>query len=142
VVEPMQDRIHLQPGKRPVYTSYPPTSGPHDAVPLPAGWLSAPLTEDPAGAGTNSWARAVHSLEHGYVVVLRGSLPKQDTERLQALVTGRPKVIVAPDPRTGAGVTLLAWTVRVHCDELVPSSVQSFLARHVAGGNAPEPDGP
>jgi hypothetical protein len=141
-VEPAQDRLHLKPGTRQTYSSYPPTSGPHDPSPLPAGWYGEGLTADPAGVGTNSWVRAVHSLEHGYVVVLRNGLAGRDTARLEQVTRGRAKVIVAPDARVPKGVTLLAWTVRVHCDAVQPASLATFLSEHVAGGNAPEPQGP
>ena len=133
--------MHLKPGDRRSYTPYPPTSGPHDPSPLPAGWYDEALTDDPSGAGTTSWVRAVHSLEHGYVVVLRNGLNDQETSRLKGLTAGRAKVIVVPDRRVAKGLTLLAWTVRVHCHDLQPSSLGTFLTEHVAGGNAPEPDG-
>lgn len=137
------DSPHLRPGEVPRFAGFPPTSGPHDVEVLSAGVLDAPLVDGPGGARTRSWARAVHSLEHGYVVVLHGpALPAGDVASLRRLARGQRKVVVAPEPSLQVPLVLLAWLTRQDCERLVPDEVTAFVARHREAGLSPEPLAP
>lgn len=139
---PTGDPRHLAEGERYEYADYPPSGGPHDAQPLSAGWYDKPLTDDPAGAGTASWVKAVHSLEHGYVVVLWHDLPTADRTRLKTRLLTRHKVVVAPDQRVGAALTMLAWGVRQTCTSLDVGALENFIRTYVESSSAPEPTAP
>lgn len=142
VQEESQGSEHLKLYETHTYRSYPPTSGDHDPDPLGRGWYSTPLVDAPSGSRSISWARAVHSLEHAYVVILHRGLSSADEARLRAAVDGHDKVIAAPDKAGGPALTLLAWTVKQTCTAFDASAVDTFIKTYMASPFAPEPNGP
>src|SRR5213080_4336933 len=70
---------HLSPGEKVSYTTSPPTGGAHNPTPLPAG-VYEELSSDPS-AYPNIY-QAVHSMEHGYVVVWYKGLSSQQVDSL------------------------------------------------------------
>lgn len=132
-----------------VYTDSPATSGAHDPSPWDAGVYGDPIAEE----------RAVHSLEHGYVIVYyRPDGPRAPSDEvltaLEALGEtdeGEPetKVIVAPYAELPAGTTVAftAWRWMLTC----PGTIEPALATEIGtafidelreSGSAPEANGP
>ncbi len=101
---PGVSRRHIfKPGERPKsWNSFPPTSGPHYAVPAVYGFYDQPL----------QLARVLHNLEHGGVYMLYGSQTPADTvSKLREVYDQDPRgLIVAPLPELGDKIALGAWT--------------------------------
>lgn len=129
------------------YQEQPATSGPHDPSPWEAGVYPEPITEE----------RAVHSLEHAYVVMYyRAEGPRAlSDEALTALEDlaetedGEPeeKVIVAPYPDLPAGTTIAfaAWNYLLTCPATVEAGDvttvgQAFIDGLRGSSHAPEPN--
>ncbi|MDP9295309.1 MAG: DUF3105 domain-containing protein, partial [Actinomycetota bacterium] len=135
--------LHLQPGESYSYARHPATSGYHDPVPLPPDPKvhAEPLVE----------TRAVHNLEHAYVIVyyrVGGSdaLPQDVVDALAGYVRSQSRMLMAPYPDLphGAALAIAAWNKLQTC----PSSVTAGAARTITQGfvtafkgtsNAPEP---
>lgn len=133
---------HLSPGQTAAYPTYPPASGPHDARPLPAGVYPKPLPVEPAGAPGPSLFRAVHSLEHGYVLIVYRGLSRSARDELEDTFRGERKVIVAPagEPISGQ-VAAVAWRHVMSCASLDLEALQAFVDKH-REAVAPEPGAP
>ncbi|MFN2590089.1 MAG: DUF3105 domain-containing protein [Actinomycetota bacterium] len=133
------DQAHVIPATRPkisAYPTHPPTSGPHDATPLPAGDYSAPP----------DIYRAIHSLEHATVIVwYRPGLASGDIQKIKDFYTSPPTndhVIVAPYsyPSDGAAgrlpagkdMVLVAWHRYQACDEPSLAVVRDFVKQYRA----------
>ena len=88
-------------GTSKLWTTDPPTSGPHYAVPAVFGIYEEPL----------QIARVVHNLEHGGVYILYGKdVPDSTVEQLRAFYENhKTGTIMAPLPRLGDKVALGAW---------------------------------
>lgn len=122
-VEAEPARTHLAPGEPFDYADPPAAAGPHDPSPLPAdphvyGW--------PVSA-----TRAVHNLEHAYVVVYYrptadAGLGAETVDALESLAREESRVIMAPSPDLSEdrALALLAWNTRLLC----PSSVSAEQA--------------
>jgi hypothetical protein len=122
-------RTHLAPGESFDYPAPPAAAGPHDHSPLPPDphVHSNPVSE----------TRAVHNLEHAYVVVYylpaaQGGPSAEAIQRLAALANEQKRVIMAPYPTLTRehGLALLAWNTRWFC----PASVTPEQAVTIAGG--------
>lgn len=131
-------RRHLPPGTGVVYDSYPPTSGAHAVSALKAGVLRAPISYDPAQ--TPNLYEAVHSLEHGYVIVWYEDLRADEVAWLRSRFAGAHKVIVAPGSSlpTGDHIVLTAWARRQDCRLLSEAAVDAFIDRYREASSAPE----
>ena len=145
---PDQGRTHLASGASYPYPQQPPTSGPHDPTPLPAGVYTQPQSE------TN----LVHSLEHGAVEFSYESsgpnaLPSDVVAALKSVATGNGRVIMTPAPETLSSpldgnsftVTLAfaAWDRLVQCPGTITASQAKTLAQQwvkgfVNASSAPE----
>ena len=135
------------------YSTQPPASGPHDAVPLPSGVYEEPVP----------WSRTIHSMEHGAVIVWLS--PQADASKVAEVQAffERPepghKVIVSPYDFDGPGGQLVegtqmvtvAWHRIQRCDLVSLPVAFAFVARfrsepRVDGvpyeGEAPEPEVP
>ncbi len=137
--------LHLSPGQSYTYDQHPATSGYHDPTPLPADphVRTSPVDE----------TRAVHDLEHGYVMVYyradgNDALPTSVVETLAAFANAQAKVIMAPYPDLPAGTSLAlaAWNKLWECPPAVTASqartmVGGFVEAYRATSNAPEPRG-
>lgn len=147
---------HRADGEQLEYTSAPPTSGPHYAVPASFNRKFYTPSDSP------EIERLVHNLEHGYTVLwydpsvledqesTLGELATKvtDDEELAEAVNG--KFIVAPwdtgrgEFPDGATYALTHWGAeqgfRQYCGELSGEVVRDFVAAHPSS-DAPEPFG-
>jgi hypothetical protein len=128
-VAPDPPRTHLAPGEAFDYPDPPAAAGPHDPSPLPP---DPHVYEEPI-----SETRAVHNLEHAYVLVYYrpagdGGISMDAIGALEAFSRDEDRVIMAPYPNLpeGQGFALLAWNTRWIC----PSTVTADQAVTVAGG--------
>ena len=134
--------IHLDPGQSHTYADPPATSGPHDPTPLPATprVYTAPVTE----------AQAVHTLEHGGVIVYYrlpadGGIAQPLVDALGPLVTDAKAayLIPYPDLPEGQGIAFTAWNQRMFCPAGITSAqataiAQGFVDSFACTSNAPE----
>ncbi|GAC1654851.1 MAG: hypothetical protein NVS9B1_06760 [Candidatus Dormibacteraceae bacterium] len=125
------------------YADHPATSGPHFPVPLPPqpAVYTAPWPE----------SRAVHNLEHGYVLVYyraagTAALPEPVVAALAAAVPGQRKVLMAPyaDLPAGKALAFAAWDVLQLCSSEVTvdearAKLTAFVGAHRESPVAPEP---
>ncbi len=99
-----------------VYTTDPPTSGPHLGAPGPTGLVAAPMLP----------AIQVSILERGDVLVQYRD--PADLPALQGLVAER--VVVAPQPSLKTRVVVTAWTYKLSCDGIDTKAITSFAKAH------------
>ena len=143
--------LHIPAGAPHQYPQEPSTSGPHDPSPLPdtPKVLAQPVSDDAVG-GVVPETRAVHNLEHAFVLAYYradgpDALPTGVVDRLAALVRGEDRVLMAPhaDLPDGTSLALTAWNKLWSC----PATITSAQATSVARGfidayrgttNAPE----
>ena len=128
-VEPDPSRVHLAPGESFDYPDPPAAAGTHDASPLPPDPHVYPIPI--------SETRAVHNLEHAYVVVYylpseEGGLAQDVIARLAAVAREESRVIMAPYPTLSddRALALLAWNTRWLC----PATVSADQAVAIATG--------
>lgn len=119
---------HLPDGQPISYDTTPPIGGPH--WPTPAAWgVSSTTIPD---------ARAVHSLEHGGIVVSYNTIPADDLARLKALPGtlsrdrfNEVKVVIHPYDRIPAGTLVLtAWGWRESLTAYDEAKVRAFYDAH------------
>ena len=128
------------------YPQHPATSGPHYPV-----WIKPP----PQVFATNlPETRAVHNLEHGYVVVYYSlgpdaPLPADILTVLTASITGERKVLMAPyrPLPEGKALAFAAWDELQLCGPTVTaaearSALDKFIAAFREGPLAPEAKSP
>lgn len=121
------------------YTESPPASGPHNPNPLP-------LTPQfyPVDNGVRLLVeRAVHSLEHGFVIGWYDrSLPAAQVSALQSLAGRYNRFIAVPWTRgtfpNGQHFVLTAWQRTQRCTTVSPTVIQQFTSRYVDASSAPE----
>lgn len=124
-------RSHLEPEQRfDDYSSFPPTSGPHDPQPAAAGVIYEEPQPLPA---------LVHSMEHGTVVFWIGTASEQMRDRLLGVVqelfgVGYEAVIVTPLPVLQVPFAMTAWGVLQRCLGVAPLEIRSFVTGHYASG--------
>lgn len=111
------------------YETSPPVGGAHSGSTARAGIYQEPFAENPQGGGTTIY-QAVHSLEHGYVIVWYD--PQLDGEALRDLeqtVRGKAETILAPyrDLEEGDAMALTAWGRLQRCGETDPEVVDGFV---------------
>jgi hypothetical protein len=97
-------RSHTVPadGRSPKWNTFPPTSGPHYAVPAVWGAYSEPLQQ----------ARVVHNLEHGGIFIQYGKdVPATTVQQLRAFYDKHTRgTVLAPLPSLGKQIAVGAWT--------------------------------
>ena len=120
-------RVHLAPGEAFDAPDPPAAAGPHDASPLPSDphVYPTPIPE----------ARAVHNLEHAYVIVYyrptaEDGLAQATIDRLAALARDEGRVIMAPYPALpdDRALALLAWNTRWMCPATISADGAVTLA--------------
>jgi hypothetical protein len=130
-------RDHIDPGAQPDnWNSNPPTSGDHLA-----NWLQPGVYD-----GEQDMRAMVHSLEHGYVLILHKGIPKDDLDQLEEFAEERDgsKLILAPySGLERDGVALAAWRnletlQRVNMD-VVQAFVNDYMVPGATKSVAPEP---
>ncbi len=133
-------RQHLD-GQRIHYSTSPPAGGDHYQVPLPAGFYAHQLTTSTANpAGATSIYRAVHSLEHGAVIVWYKGLSPKAVSRLKDQYDGEAKVIVTPysQLKDSEHVALSAWGHLDYCKQMSTKVIDAFIDRYRDAHSAPE----
>jgi hypothetical protein len=150
--DPTLDRTHIGPTSvvktaPPLssYSSIPPTSGPHNPSPLPAGVYDSPQPVD----------RMIHSLEHGSVIIWyrpgNTSQALQDIKAFYQQPSEQDHVIVAPYSYpdqgaagvlpTGQAMVMDAWHHLQSCGTVSLGAAKSFVKGYrtptVSGGGAP-----
>lgn len=145
--EPTQepDRGQQHVAEPPAYEDQPAASGPHSASPLPPEVSAYDVPFDPSFE-----FRAVHNLEHGYVIMYytQDQLGDEALDRLADLARGERKVMIAPHPNLpdGENLVLTAWRWTQRCDvgdgaDLgdLETVAEGFIERFREGSDAPEP---
>ena len=109
---------HVLPGApEPRYPGPAPTSGPHQAGPVPTGAQDRPLPRPVQ----------VALLEQGGVLVQHRDLGEEDRRRLEARAGGR--LVVAPNPALPAPVVATAWGRRLECRGVDLGALDRFATR-------------
>lgn len=137
---------HLDPGQltETEYSTDPPAGGPHDGdSTVPAGVYKDPL-------GNNAEERlsiyaAIHSLEHGAVVIWHDGLKKDERIDLENAYRNEAKVIVAPYTQMPKGkkVALTAWNRISYCSKAPDKgATDGFIDLFRDARTAPEPRNP
>ena len=120
-------RDHLAPGQPLEAGDAPVAAGPHDPSPLEPDphVRTQPLDE----------ARAVHNLEHAYVVIYYAPAaeggPMTDViERLATVAQEQDRVLMAPYPGLpeGTGLALVAWNTRWRCPGTIDAETAAAIA--------------
>ena len=121
-------------------TNVPPTSGRHNPTPLPAGQKKFYSRQDNPPP-----ERAVHDLEHAYVVVWYDkTVTDADIALLQKAADGAEgKFLVVPWDRgdfpDGKHIVITAWGERQQCSGVSGDAMQAFMDKYGGqNGKAPE----
>lgn len=123
--------LHLEPGEPfDDYSSFPPSSGPHDPTPAQVG----AIYEEPPPLPT-----LVHSMEHGAVVVWVGAASEEMREQLLAAVQalfreGYEALVVTPLPVLQVPFAMTAWGTLQRCLGVSPQEIRAFVATHYGSG--------
>jgi hypothetical protein len=101
------------------YTSNPPTSGPHFAIPPAPGVYGSPLAP----------SEFVHALEHGHVVITYAlDTPPGDVDQLRHLAKLYPSdVLLTPYDGIDHGVAVAAWGRLLRLDGVQRSAIADFV---------------
>jgi hypothetical protein len=131
------DRTHTTGSVK--YSTSPPVGGAHNPSPLPGGVYDNPLSTDPS-AKTPTIYSAVHSLEHGYVIVWYKNLSADEKDALTKALTGQQKVIVVPYPDMPDGhkMALTAWGKLDYCGKPSVKAADAFVTLYRNSPSAPE----
>ncbi len=142
----MADTGHIQDGQDPgPYNSDPPTSGPHYASDLRAGFYDesdlASLPENPEGY-------LVHNLEHGYVIFWYNCevVSEQECSDLKSQIRSvmddfnEVKVIAFPWESIQEPVVMTSWGQMQRFDKFDQQMAKTFIERN--RNRAPEPNAP
>jgi hypothetical protein len=133
---------HLQPGETTTYDTSPPSHGKHDPTPLAAGVYDKPLSLDPGAQPTIY--QAVHSLEHGAVIIWYAHLSSSARDDLERRHRDERKVLVVPYPQLARRdrVAITAWGRLIDCERASPKLIGAFIERFREARSAPEPHNP
>ena len=101
-----------------VYTTFPPTSGPHYYEPETWDFSYVPLVP----------VREVHNLEHGGVIIQYGDgVPKPTVAQLKSFYDSSPNaMLVAPLPELGSKIALTAWEQLATCTGFDEKAFSAF----------------
>lgn len=128
---PDEGNQHIPRSKEPDYDTNPPTSGPHDAVPLADGaYLDHPEERF-----------YVHSMEHGRIVVhYDPGLPEDDQLALKGLFDEDPEgMVLIPSTGMPYEVAATAWRNGLGCDSYGPEALDAIRSfRDEFRGKGPE----
>lgn len=127
---PEQGREHIPEGtSHPVYTSNPPTSGPHYAQPAQAGIYDSELEDE----------RVIHNLEHGHVWISYkpSSASAELISNLKKVVDENSRmVILSPREANDSLIALASWTRLLKLDYFDNDKIVDFIKTN--RGHAPE----
>jgi hypothetical protein len=84
--------------------------------------------------------QAVHSLEHGYVLVWYRGLKRAQVDALGREVRGERETILVPYPKLKKGqkMAMTAWGRLQYCTKPDPKAVAAFIERYRDAKTAPE----
>jgi len=106
-----------------VYSTDPPTSGPHQPGPPISGVVTAPLPP----------ALQVGVLERGDILLQHApDLSAQQRSRLEALAGSN--VVVAPNPDLPSPVVATAWTYKLRCASVDVDALHRFIDQRAGKG--------
>lgn len=123
---------HVPAGAPITYRAHPPASGPHYPTPAPTGVY-------PDGLAPGYW---VHSLEHGYVVLVYKPPVSADVmAAFQQMVRNFPssrfgniKLVIAPYSDMPHPFAVLSWDWRLFLDTFDRNKILEFYRAHVDHG--------
>ncbi len=120
------------------FKTSPPAGGDHYSNTISTGTYDEPFSSTPAAP--LSLGRAVHSLEHGAVIVWYDGLTAKEKERLTDLVGGQEKAILVPYAglKDGNKIALTAWSKLDYCKRVSTTAVDAFIAEYRDATTAPE----
>jgi hypothetical protein len=129
---PDEGYVHVVIGSEIHYQAHPPSSGPHYPIPAATGVY-------PDGLASGFW---VHSLEHGYIVVVyRPPVPADLVTQFQEMVKdfpaskyGNVKLVIAPYDTMLHPFAVLAWDRRMWMDAFDRAKVLQFYRAYVDHG--------
>lgn len=146
--EIMEESIHVNDNETVEYNTNPPSSGPHYANPMPAGFYH--LDSPEATQLLNPHSYVVHSLEHGYVALwyncndLDDAACDQLVDDIQNVLADLSSEVVAfPFPNMDYNVAMTSWGMLTE----MPDGFDADLAREFITANrnsqrSPEPEVP
>ena len=131
--------LHLQPGETTKYDTSPPTHGKHAPTTLPAGVYDKALSNNPSDDTTIF--KAVHSLEHGSIIVWYDHITKDQRNALEKKYRDAFKVLVVPYPQLSGKthMAVTAWGKVMDCTSPSTKAVDAFIGRYREARSAPEP---
>jgi len=140
--------LHLASGQSYTYDQHPATSGYHDPYPLP----TQPRVYTAADMATYQETKAVHTLEHGSVIMYyrptadTGGLPQPVVDRLGPIAQNNKASYLIPYPNLpdGTALAFTAWNKLLTCPAKITADqaatvAQGFIDSFVCTSNAPEP---
>lgn len=136
-LQPNLGQVHVVQLSPIEFLEYPPTSGAHYPQPASPGVYTENVAE-------GFW---LHSLEHGYVVVLYqcGADCAQVQTNLRTLFSDLPrsrvgyvKLVATPNDRIEKPIVLAAWNYILELDQYDEAQIRAFYESHVDRG--PEPN--
>lgn len=144
--EPKEEKVEGEANHTPkngdpvLYTVHPPTSGRHNPTPLPVGAKKYYSRDDNPPP-----ERAVHNLEHGYVVVWYDM--KASEEQIQVLEdaadAAEGKFLIVPwireDFPEDKHIVLTSWGQKQACTEVSGAVMQDFFDKY-GGRNSKAPE--
>ncbi len=139
---------HAPDGTEVEYNSNPPTSGPHYAQPLPAGFYDPQADPDNVAFHVpHPEGHLVHNLEHGYVIFWYNCSLLTDVEcaqlkdEIRAVMDVDPlKVIAFPWDSTDVPVVMTSWGRMLRMAAFDAAAAARFIANN--RNRAPEPSAP
>jgi hypothetical protein len=131
---------HLHQGEKTTYDTSPPTHGEHALSPLPKGAYDKRFSDDP-NEDVNIY-RAVHSLEHGAIIIWYDKLKDAQLDDLKKHYRDERKVLIAPYPQLKGDthVAVTAWGRLSECERASTRYIDAFVKRFREARSAPEPN--
>ncbi len=139
-VPPMESAEHVPVGTKVEYNTSPPTSGMHYDQPLPAGFY----TEVDLAGLVYPEQHAVHSMEHGYVVIWYNCAAYEGpceelTATLREIHESSPaKVVVMPWADMAEPVVLTSWAWEQRFETVNISGIEQYIRENRSHPRAPE----
>ncbi len=124
---------HVPDGSTLTYKQYPPASGHHYASPASPGLAAKAISE-------GNW---VHSLEHGYIVILykpTASGAPSEAQLRDIMATfprekrGSVKIVITPYDRMDSPITAVAWERQLSIDQFDREQLLQFYNAYVDHG--------
>jgi hypothetical protein len=142
VTEASGAQQHLAEGRTTTYDTSPPTHGAHASNALTAGIYEEPFTNVLGDRPTIY--QAVHSLEHGYIIVWYDGISDEQQRTLERRYRDETKVIVVPYPQLSGDtkMALTAWGRKMTCERVNTGVIDAFVDLFREARSAPEPKGP